>query len=75
METCMDRHKRKEPVFGEAIQAAMAKKGCELTLGEAQEFARTLLDLIELGLLVPVDADGNTIPLPEPGSHQAKISE
>lgn len=61
----MDRSKRKEPVFGEAIQAAMAKKGCELTLGEAQEFARTLLDLIEMGVLVAVDADGNEIPGPK----------
>lgn len=71
----MDQPSDEKPVFGEAIRAVMAKRGCELTLGEAQEFARTLINLIELGLLVPVDADGNTTSSPEHGSHQAKISE
>lgn len=41
-----------KPVFGEAIQEAMARKGCDLTLEEAQHFARTLLDLISKGGIV-----------------------
>lgn len=48
-------------VFGEAMQAAMAKHGCELTLEESQHFSRTLLRLFELGALVFYDAHGNVI--------------
>jgi hypothetical protein len=40
------------PVFGEAIQKAMAQKGCDLTLEESQHFARTLLHLIGEGVVV-----------------------
>jgi len=39
-------------VFGEAIQKAMARKGCDLTLEESQHFARTLLELISAGVIV-----------------------
>lgn len=42
----------RSPVFGEAIQKAMARKGCDLTLEESQHFARTLLDLISAGVIV-----------------------
>lgn len=73
--TWMHEQDDKQPVFGEAMQAVMAKRGHELTLEEAQQLTNTLLDLIELGALVPVDTDGNTIPLPEPGSHKPKISK
>lgn len=40
------------PVFGEAIQKVMARRGCDLTLEESQHFARTLLDLISKGVIV-----------------------
>lgn len=39
-------------VFGEAIQEAVARKGCDLTLEESQHLARTLLGLISKGLIV-----------------------
>ena len=39
----MDEECRK-PQFGEAIQKAMARRWCDLTLEESQHFARTLLD-------------------------------
>ena len=39
-------------MFGEAVQEAMARKGCDLTLEESQHFARTLLDLISAGVIV-----------------------
>ncbi|MHB1020110.1 MAG: hypothetical protein ACYC1R_07880 [Coriobacteriia bacterium] len=42
----------RKPVFGEAIQEAMARRGCDLTLEESQHFARTLLDLISEGVIV-----------------------
>ena len=42
----------RSPVFGEAIQKAMARKGCELTLEESQHFARTLLHRISEGMIV-----------------------
>lgn len=73
--TCMDTHKEKRPVFGEAIQAAMAKRGCHLTLFESQQFARALLDLISMRALVFFDADGNEIPWPETRSHKAEVPE
>jgi len=38
-------------VFGEAIQAAMAARGCHLSLEESQQFARSLIRLFELGAL------------------------
>lgn len=44
--------KSRKPVFGEAIQEVMARRGCDLTLEESQHFARTLLDLISKGLIV-----------------------
>ena len=44
--------KSRKPVFGEAIQEAMARRGCDLTLEESQQFARTLLDLISKGGIV-----------------------
>ncbi len=65
----------KQPVFGEAMQAVMAKRGHELALEEAQQLTHTLLNLFGLGALAPVGADGDTTPWPEPGSHQAKIPE
>jgi len=40
------------PVFGAAIQKAMAHRGCDLTLEESQHLARTLLDLISEGVIV-----------------------
>jgi nitrogen fixation/metabolism regulation signal transduction histidine kinase len=43
---------RRKPVFGEAIQEAMARKGCDLTLEESRHFAQTLLDLISAGVIV-----------------------
>ncbi|MBN1461444.1 MAG: hypothetical protein JXA57_18100 [Armatimonadetes bacterium] len=46
-----------KPVFGEATQKAMARRGCDLTLEESQHFARTLLDLIGKGLIV-ADSSG-----------------
>ena len=52
----MDERCRK-PVFGEAIQKEMARRGCNLTLEESQHFARTLLDLISKGVIVP-DSSG-----------------
>ena len=42
----------RSPVFGAAIQKAMARRGCDLTLEESQHFARTLLDLISKGVIV-----------------------
>ena len=42
----------RSPVFGEAIQKAMARKGCDLTLEESQHFAQTLLDLVSKGVIV-----------------------
>ncbi|MBN1460421.1 MAG: hypothetical protein JXA57_12870 [Armatimonadetes bacterium] len=47
----MDEECRK-PVFGEPIQKALARRGCDLTLEESQHFARTLLDLINKGVIV-----------------------
>ena len=44
--------KCQSPVFGEAIQKAMARKGCDLTLEESQHFARSLLRLISEGVIV-----------------------
>lgn len=41
--------------FGAAMQEVMARRGCDLTLDEAAEFSRSLLRLVELGVLVPVD--------------------
>jgi hypothetical protein len=52
----------RKPVFGEAIQAAMARKGCDLTLEESQHFARTLLDLVSAGVIV---ADSSVKPAVE----------
>ena len=40
-----------KPAFGEAIQAAMAARGCILTLDESKRFALTLIRLAELGAL------------------------
>lgn len=63
--TCMERDdEQKPPVFGEAIQAAMAARGHELTLAESQEFAKSLLRLFELGAFIFYDADGNEVKLP-----------
>jgi|GEM_PF-4677984 len=42
----------KTHVVGEALQAAMAERGCDLTLEESRRFAITLIDLIASGLLV-----------------------
>lgn len=39
-------------MFGEAIQEAMAQKGCDLTLEESQHFARNLIHLIGEGVIV-----------------------
>lgn len=49
----------RKPVFGEAVQKAMARKGCDLTLEESQHFAQTLLDLINKGVIV---ADSSVTP-------------
>lgn len=49
-----DRHCRQH-VVGEALQAAMAKRGCELTLEESRRFAITLIDLVAAGLIVSID--------------------
>ena len=56
----------RSPVFGEAIQKAMARRGCDLTLEESQHFARTLLDLISKGVIVadPSAKPGAEIPDP-----------
>lgn len=42
----------KDHVPGEALQAAIAKRGCNLTLEESRHLAITLIDLIANGLLV-----------------------
>ena len=47
----MDKECRK-PVLGEAIQKEMERRGCDLTLEESQHLARTLLDLIDKGVIV-----------------------
>lgn len=56
--------KSRKPVFGEAIQEAMARRGCDLTLEESQHFARTLLDLISAGVIAadPPVKPGGEIP-------------
>lgn len=56
-----EEQEERSPVFGEAMQRAMAARGCELSLEESQQFVRRLLDLFEHGLLVFVDADGNEL--------------
>ena len=62
-------------VFGEAMQEAMAKHGCELTLEESQQFSRTLLRLFELGALVFHDADGNEIKIDDHRSHERQVPQ
>lgn len=71
-----------KPVFGEAIQAAMAARGCHVSLEESQRFALSLIRLFELGALTfdaPVvdigDEDGAaqttvTTPSMKPSSYE-----
>lgn len=66
---------KQQRVFGEAIQAVMAKRGCELTLHESQQLARGLLDLIAIGAFVPVNPQGVTLSSLRPDSHEAEIAE
>lgn len=56
----------RSPVFGEAIQRAMAQKGCDLTLEESQHFARTLLDLISAGVIVADSPVKPSAEIPDP---------
>ena len=44
-------------VWGQNIQELMARRGCELTLEEAQELVRTFLRLVDLGALKPIAPD------------------
>ncbi|PKQ16721.1 MAG: hypothetical protein CVT67_02825 [Actinobacteria bacterium HGW-Actinobacteria-7] len=55
-------------VWGQAIQEAMAARGCEMTLEESRQFVRTLLGLFECGAFVFVDAEGNDLPWDQPES-------
>ena len=56
----------RKPVFGEAIQEAMARKGCDLTLEESRHFARTLLDLISKGVIVADSSVKPGVESPDP---------
>jgi len=61
-----------KPVFGEATQKAMARRGCDLTLEESRHLARTLLDLINKGVIV---ADSSMKPNAEiPGDWSCPVS-
>lgn len=42
-------------VFGQAMQQAMASRGCHLSLDESRQLTRSLMRLAELGALVPID--------------------
>jgi len=53
-------------VFGEAIQKAMARKGCDLTFEESQHLARTLLDLISAGVIVADPSVKPNAEIPDP---------
>lgn len=61
-------YEHKQPAVGEAMQAAMKKRGCDLTLEESREFSVTLLRLYELGALHFYDAEGHEVTLPGEGS-------
>lgn len=56
-------HEHKQPVFGEAIQAAMNARGANLTLDEARGFFLKMLRLYELGALRFYDVEGNEVTL------------
>jgi len=58
--------KSRKPVFGEAIQEVMARRGCDLTLEESQHFARTLLDLIGAGVIVADSSVKPGVESPDP---------
>jgi hypothetical protein len=57
---------RLKPVFGEAAQKAMARRGCDLTLEETRHLTRTLLDLIGQGVIVADSSAKPDVEIPDP---------
>lgn len=56
---------QKKRVFGEAMQAAMKAKGCDLTLEESRQLVRQLLHLVEIGALVSHEAEDREVESPQ----------